>query len=87
MFRGVCVTISCQDKQANSEYQSDAPLYHNAWIACLSLGAIWLAVLIIQTFTFKWFNYCLAKKRENNVEIESQELFTDSKGKKHRYYW
>ncbi|KAL7625059.1 hypothetical protein AAE478_004273 [Parahypoxylon ruwenzoriense] len=66
---------------------SDAPLYRRAWAACLSLGAVWLAVLIVQTSLFKWSNRRFARKAREDPELEAEMLYTDRGGRKYRYYW
>ncbi|KAI1764068.1 MFS general substrate transporter [Hypoxylon sp. FL1150] len=66
---------------------SDAPLYRKAWAACLSLGAVWLATLIIQTSLFKWINRRFAKKVREDESVEADALYTDRRGRKYRYYW
>ena len=66
---------------------SDAPLYRNAWIACISLGVVWLAVIVLQTLGFKLANRTFAKKLVDEPELDSKALFTDGKGKRYRYYW
>ncbi|KAI1390999.1 MFS general substrate transporter [Hypoxylon trugodes] len=66
---------------------SDAPLYRRAWAACLALGAVWLATLIIQTLLFKWTNRRFAKKVYEDPSLEAEALYTDRKGRKYRYYW
>ncbi|KAJ9150375.1 MFS general substrate transporter [Pleurostoma richardsiae] len=65
---------------------SDAPLYRKAWAACISLGAVWLGVLILQTGAFKWLNRGFARKVQDQPELESKALFTNGKGHKFRYY-
>ncbi|KAI4867270.1 MFS general substrate transporter [Hypoxylon rubiginosum] len=66
---------------------SDAPLYRRAWAACLSLGAVWLATIIVQTLLFKWSNRRFAKKVREDPLAEADALYTDRGGKKYRYYW
>ncbi|KAJ5781159.1 Major facilitator superfamily domain general substrate transporter [Penicillium paradoxum] len=66
---------------------SDAPLYRTAWIACISLGAVWLAGIIAQTFGFQWANRRFSRKLANNPELESEIAYIDTKGRKHRYHW
>ncbi|CAI7581248.1 unnamed protein product [Penicillium crustosum] len=66
---------------------SDAPLYHTAWIACISLGAVWLAGIITQTFAFQWANRAFAKKLVDNPQLESEVTHIESNGRKYRYYW
>ncbi|KAJ5496516.1 Major facilitator superfamily domain general substrate transporter [Penicillium fimorum] len=66
---------------------SDAPLYHTAWIACISLGAVWLAGVIAQTFSFRWANRAFAKKLADNTELESEATHIDRNGRKYRYHW
>ncbi|OQE10556.1 hypothetical protein PENVUL_c004G00909 [Penicillium vulpinum] len=66
---------------------SDAPLYHTAWIACISLGAVWLAGIIIQEFSFQWANQLFAKKLANDPALESEVTHKDRNGRKYRYYW
>lgn len=67
--------------------QSDAPLYHTAWIACISLGVVWLAGIITQTFGFQWANRAFAKKLVDNPELESEVTHVESNERKYRYYW
>ncbi|KAJ5869501.1 hypothetical protein N7455_004442 [Penicillium solitum] len=66
---------------------SDAPLYHTAWIACISLGAVWLAGIITQTFGFQWANRAFAKKLVDDPELESEVTHIERNGRKYRYYW
>ncbi|KAL5408500.1 hypothetical protein PMIN03_006469 [Paraphaeosphaeria minitans] len=66
---------------------SDAPLYRNAWIACLSLGAVWLAVVILQVLGFKIANGKHAKRKAEGHEDEQESLYIDEKGRRHLYYW
>lgn len=66
---------------------SDAPLYRKAWAACLALGAVWLATLIIQMSLFKWSNRRFAKKARDDPSLEDEALYTDRRGRKYRYYW
>ncbi|RKU43065.1 hypothetical protein DL546_000705 [Coniochaeta pulveracea] len=66
---------------------SDAPLYRKAWAACISLGAVWLGVLILQTGAFKWKNRRFNQRVQEQPELESKALFTDGRGRKYRYYW
>ncbi|OTB07793.1 hypothetical protein M426DRAFT_267012 [Hypoxylon sp. CI-4A] len=66
---------------------SDAPLYRRAWAACLALGAVWIVTLTIQTALFKWTNRRFAKKVQEEPAFEAEALYTDRKGRKHRYYW
>jgi hypothetical protein len=67
--------------------QSDAPLYHTAWIVCISLGAVWLAGIITQTFSFQWANRTFAKKLVDNPELASEVTHVESNGRSNRYYW
>ncbi|KAL4887586.1 major facilitator superfamily domain-containing protein [Aspergillus karnatakaensis] len=66
---------------------SDAPLYRTAWIACISLGAVWLAGVTLQTFGFQWANRVFARKLEANPELEKEVVHTDTRGRKFRYRW
>ncbi|KAK1764342.1 MFS general substrate transporter [Phialemonium atrogriseum] len=66
---------------------SDAPLYRKAWAACISLGAVWLALLILQTTAFKWLNRRFARKLQTQPEEDRETLFRDEKGRSYRYYW
>ncbi|XDG02212.1 hypothetical protein ABKA04_001827 [Annulohypoxylon sp. FPYF3050] len=66
---------------------SDAPLYRRAWAACLALGAVWIATLIVQVSLFKWSNRRFAKKVRDDPSLEAEALYTDRRGRKHRYYW
>ncbi|KAI2781601.1 MFS general substrate transporter [Daldinia loculata] len=66
---------------------SDAPLYRRAWAACLALGAVWIVTLTIQTSLFKLSNRRFARKIHDEPSLESEALYTDRKGRKHRYYW
>lgn len=66
---------------------SDAPLYRNAWIACLSLGAVWLTVVILQVLGFKIANKKYANRESKQTEGEEETLYTDATGRKHLYYW
>ncbi|KAI1495436.1 MFS general substrate transporter [Biscogniauxia marginata] len=66
---------------------SDAPLYRKAWTACISLGAVWLAVLILQTAAFKWLNLRFARKLQAQPKEDQATLFKDDKGQSYRYYW
>ncbi|KAJ9144773.1 MFS general substrate transporter [Coniochaeta hoffmannii] len=66
---------------------SDAPLYRKAWAACISLGAVWLGILILQTAAFKWLNRRFIQRVKEQPELESKALFTNGKGQKFRYYW
>lgn len=66
---------------------SDAPLYHKAWIACLSLAAVWLAAVIAQVFAFKWANRRYANSQVKHEGEEEDTLFVDSKGRRFLYYW
>ncbi|KAI5865489.1 MFS general substrate transporter [Durotheca rogersii] len=69
---------------------SDAPLYRRAWSACLALGSVWLATLIVQTALFKWFNRRFAaavRAADDPAALERDALYTDRHGRKHRYYW
>ncbi|KAL2817079.1 major facilitator superfamily domain-containing protein [Aspergillus cavernicola] len=66
---------------------SDAPLYHKAWIACISLGAVWLAGVTLQTFGFQWANRVFAKKVVDDQAVESELVYTDKRGRSYRYYW
>ncbi|KAL3473945.1 major facilitator superfamily domain-containing protein [Aspergillus californicus] len=66
---------------------SDAPLYHTAWVACIALGAVWLAGVIIQTFGFQWANRVFARKLVVDHGLESEVVYTDRKGRMYRYYW
>ncbi|OTA94856.1 hypothetical protein M434DRAFT_10376 [Hypoxylon sp. CO27-5] len=61
---------------------SDAPLYRRAWAACLALGAVWIATLIIQTSLFKWSNRRFAKKVRDDPSLETEALYTDRKGRR-----
>ncbi|OQD95531.1 hypothetical protein PENSOL_c020G02884 [Penicillium solitum] len=61
---------------------SDAPLYHTAWIACISLGAVWLAGIITQTFGFQWANRAFAKKLVDDPELESEVTHIERNGRK-----
>ncbi|KAL4909684.1 major facilitator superfamily domain-containing protein [Aspergillus multicolor] len=70
---------------------SDSPLYKTAWTACISLGAVWLAVTIIQILGFRWANRVYAKKTHNGEndesELEAELAHVDEKGRKVRYFW
>ncbi|KAI0011194.1 MFS general substrate transporter [Xylariaceae sp. FL0662B] len=66
---------------------SDAPLYRKAWVACLVLGGVWLATVIIQILLFKWSNKRFAEKKKNGQETDSDALYTDRHGRKYGYYW
>ncbi|KAL2841006.1 major facilitator superfamily domain-containing protein [Aspergillus pseudoustus] len=66
---------------------SDAPLYHTAWIICISLGAIWLAGVILQTIVFQWANRVFARKLDENPELEKEVVRTDKRGRRYRFYW
>ncbi|CEL02569.1 hypothetical protein ASPCAL03737 [Aspergillus calidoustus] len=66
---------------------SDAPLYRNAWIICISLGAVWLAGVIVQTIGFQWANRVFAGKLAENPELEREVVHTDKRGRAYRFYW
>ncbi|KAI0897789.1 MFS general substrate transporter [Annulohypoxylon nitens] len=66
---------------------SDAPLYRRAWAACLALGAVWIATLIVQVSLFKWSNRRFAKKVRDDPSLEAEALYTDRRGRKYKYYW
>ncbi|OJJ42213.1 hypothetical protein ASPZODRAFT_2122598 [Penicilliopsis zonata CBS 506.65] len=66
---------------------SDAPLYRTAWTACISLGAVWLLVLIIQSTINYVSDRRFVRRLRDHPELESEALYTDSRGQKHRYYW
>ncbi|PKS06187.1 hypothetical protein jhhlp_007504 [Lomentospora prolificans] len=66
---------------------SDAPLYRKAWIACLSLAAVWVATITTQVFLFKLSNRRFQKELESRQELESEVAFSNRKGHKYRYYW
>ena len=67
---------------------SDAPLNRRAWAACLSLGAVWLATLIVQTVAFVLVNRRDASKdRRQESEVESNGLYLDRQGRRWRLYW
>ncbi|KAL5341679.1 major facilitator superfamily domain-containing protein [Aspergillus crustosus] len=65
----------------------DAPLYRTAWIACISLGAVWLTGVILQTFGFQWANRVFARKLADNPRLEKEVVHTDKRGRKYRFYW
>ncbi|KAI2621698.1 MFS general substrate transporter [Hypoxylon sp. NC1633] len=66
---------------------NDAPLYRRAWAACLSLGAVWLATILVQTSLFKWTNRRFAKKVHGDSLLEVEALYKDRRGRRHRFYW
>lgn len=66
---------------------SDAPLYRNAWIACLSLGAVWLAVVILQVSAFKVVNKKHTNRKIGDSEDHQETLYTDERGRQYLYYW
>jgi MFS family permease len=66
---------------------SDAPLYRKAWIACLSLAGVWLAVVIGQTIAFQWANARYIKRHSGNHDPEAEQLYVDRKGRQFLYYW
>ncbi|KAI8964039.1 MFS general substrate transporter [Daldinia sp. FL1419] len=66
---------------------SDSPLYRRAWAACLSLGAVWIVTLVIQTSMFKWSNHRFVKKVRDDPSLEAEALYTDRIGRRYRYYW
>ncbi|SPO06183.1 related to nicotinamide mononucleotide permease [Cephalotrichum gorgonifer] len=66
---------------------SDAPLYRRAWIACLSLAAVWILGVIIQTFLFRVSNRRFAKEVIEKPELEAEVAYIDRTGRKYRYYW
>ncbi|OKO92599.1 hypothetical protein PENSUB_12584 [Penicillium subrubescens] len=66
---------------------SDAPLYRKAWIICISLGAVWLAGVILQTIVFQWANRIFARKLADNAELEREVVHTDKRGQGYRFYW
>ncbi|KAJ0420811.1 major facilitator superfamily domain-containing protein [Aspergillus carlsbadensis] len=66
---------------------SDAPLYHKAWIICISLGAVWLAGVIVQTIGFQWANRVFARKLVENPELDREVVYTDKRGRGYRFYW
>lgn len=51
--------------------QSDAPLYRKAWAACLSLGAVWLAVTIFQTIQYALSNRAISKREKDAEKIDA----------------
>ncbi|OJJ04012.1 hypothetical protein ASPVEDRAFT_891270 [Aspergillus versicolor CBS 583.65] len=61
---------------------SDAPQYRTAWIACISLGAVWLAVTLLQIIAFKWANWRIERTLTNGDSV-----YTDGRESKYRYYW
>ncbi|KAH7074042.1 major facilitator superfamily domain-containing protein [Paraphoma chrysanthemicola] len=65
---------------------SDAPLYRKAWIACLSLAGVWLAVVIGQTIAFQWANVRYIRRSTGKNGPEEEQLYVDRKGKKYLYY-
>ena len=67
--------------------KSDAPLYRKAWIACLSLAAVWIVTIITQTSLFQLSNRRFRKELEGRPELESEIVFSDRKGRKNKYYW
>lgn len=81
--------IVCDYADTNQPYvyQSDAPLYRRAWAACLALGGVWLATIIVQTILFKLSNRRFAKKVKEGLQSESEGLYVDRKDHTHRYYW
>lgn len=64
---------------------SDAPLYRKAWIACLSLAGVWLAVLIVQVIAFQFVNRRQAT--DDSKPSEGDVLYVDGNGRKFKYYW
>ncbi|KAL3457529.1 major facilitator superfamily domain-containing protein [Aspergillus heterothallicus] len=66
---------------------SDAPLYHTAWIVCISLGAVWLAGVIAQTIVFQLANRAFARKLADHPEMEKDAVRTDRSGMRYRFYW
>ncbi|KAH6654748.1 major facilitator superfamily domain-containing protein [Truncatella angustata] len=66
---------------------SDAPLYRKAWAACLALGAVWLAVVLLQTIAFRIASYRYSRRIGNAPELEPRTLYYDKQGRAHRYYW
>ena len=66
---------------------SDAPLYRKAWIACLSLAAVWLTFVIGQVIAFKWANQRYIKKQADQKGEEEETLVVDRNGRKYLYYW
>jgi hypothetical protein len=67
--------------------QSDAPLYRNAWAACLSLGAVWLAALLLQTVALQVANKRFARQVVQDPSLAVENVYVDKKGVGHRYYW
>ncbi|KAL4796086.1 major facilitator superfamily domain-containing protein [Aspergillus venezuelensis] len=63
----------------------DAPRYRTAWIACISLGAVWLFVTILQIAGFKWANFVSKRDKGSNAgETRAEEAVSvDSP----RYVW
>ncbi|KAL4762596.1 major facilitator superfamily domain-containing protein [Aspergillus foveolatus] len=53
---------------------SDARLYKTAWTVCISLGAVWLAVTMLQILEFRWVNRLSAKtlNPESQAELEGR---------------
>lgn len=66
---------------------SDAPLYRTAWAACIALGAVWLATLIIQTGAFIFVNKRAAKKADIEGSEAAEGLYVDRKGRSWKLYW
>ncbi|KAL2289318.1 hypothetical protein FJTKL_02322 [Diaporthe vaccinii] len=66
---------------------SDAPLYRKAWAACISLGVVWLAALILQTAAFKCLNRRFAREARLRTEDDPELLFKHERGRSYRYYW
>ncbi|KAL5380456.1 hypothetical protein DPSP01_007777 [Paraphaeosphaeria sporulosa] len=62
---------------------SDAPLYRNAWIACLSLEAVWITVIIVQVVGFNIANNKHARQKAEQAAEEEETLYTDAQGRKH----
>lgn len=78
--------INIRRKRTNVPFQSDAPLYRKAWVACLALAAVWLTMLVVQTGLFTWYNRRFANRVRMEPEQESKALYVNRKGRKYRYY-
>ncbi|KAL4996638.1 major facilitator superfamily domain-containing protein [Aspergillus recurvatus] len=69
---------------------SDAPLYKTAWAACISLGAVWLAVTVLQVLGYRWTNRVFAKKTLNQEDLEAEleegHTYTLGERRRDRYY-
>ncbi|KAL3435301.1 major facilitator superfamily domain-containing protein [Aspergillus tetrazonus] len=67
---------------------SDAPLYKTAWTVCISLGAVWLAVTVLQILGLRWANRVSTKTLNPESQAQLEEpTYAYSNGRRYRYYW